>query len=477
MQTGLHIPTLMISIITIGLTAAVAIATVGFRRNRQLMFWAGGLLLLSTAYTLFILRGQISDWLTIVVANTALSAVFALFSLGIFHFQGRRPHYLAIWAPVLATALVFPTIIDQAGLRIIASGIIGGLQTLYGSYILWQHRQQVVGRGQYLLLAGFLLGALIYLSRLLATVNGALPPPSILDANWLNISSFVTSMISQMLLAVGLILMTQEQAEQQLQNHRNHLEEMVESRTHELEITRDLAVAANRAKSTFLANMSHELRTPMNGVLGMISLAHRRSEDPKTREQLEIARSSADRLLHLLNDILDFSKIEAERLTLAQQPFHLGEVFTRLDKLLRPAAEQKGLQFRLDCPATLSSLSLIGDPGRLGQILMYLCDNAIKFTPAGSVEVNIAIQNETPDSLRLRFTVRDTGIGIESDALPRLFSAFEQADGSSTRRYGGSGLGLVISKRLVEMMDGRMSVDSTPGEGSVFWFTATFDKG
>lgn len=476
MSSGIHIPTLMICIIAISLTAAVAIATVGFRRNRNLMLWAGGLLLLATTYTLFILRGQISDLLSIVAANVALSSVFALFCLGIFHFQGRRPQHWLIWTPVAATALLFPLIIDDMSLRLMTSGAIGAAQTLYGSFILWQYRRHTAGRGQYLLLAGFLLTALVYLGRLLAALNGTAATQSILDGSWLNIASFLISLVSQVLMAVGLILMTQEQAEQQLNNHRDHLEQMVASRTHELEITRDLAVAANRAKSTFLANMSHELRTPMNGVLGMISLAHRRSEDPKTCEQLGIAHRSAEHLLRLLNDILDLSKIEAERLTLENKPFQPGEILARLDKLLRPAAEHKGLQFRIDCPPALGERTLIGDPGRIAQVLRYLTDNAVKFTRAGSIQVSAALQEETADSVLLRCEVHDTGIGIEADALPRLFVAFEQGDNSTTRRYGGSGLGLVISKRLIDLMNGQIGVDSTPGEGSRFWFTVRLQK-
>jgi signal transduction histidine kinase len=476
MNGGVSIPTLMISIIAISLTAALAIATVGFRRNRNLMLWAGGLLLLATAYTLFVLRGQISDVLSVVGGNVALSSVFALFSLGIFHFQGRRPQHWLIWTPVVVTALLFPLMINDSTLRIATNGAIGTLQTLYCSFIVWQHRRQTAGRGQYLLLAGFLLIAMIYLGRLLAALNGTAATQSVIDGSWLNIVSFLTSLVSQVLMAVGLILMTQEKAEQQLQNHRDHLEEMVASRTHELEITRDLAVAANRAKSTFLANMSHELRTPMNGVLGMISLARKRSDDEKARGQLEIAHRSAEHLLRLLNDILDLSKIEAERLTLENQPFQPDEILARLDKLLRPAAELKGLQFQIDYPPALGKQTLIGDPGRLGQVLMYLTDNAVKFTRTGSIHITAAIQEETADSVCLRCEVHDTGIGIEAAALPRLFIAFEQGDSSTTRRYGGSGLGLVISKRLVDLMGGQIGVHSTPGEGSQFWFTVVLQK-
>ncbi len=476
MTSAIHIPTLMIGSITISLTGAIAIAVVGFRRNRYQMFWAAGLLAMATSYTLFILRGQISDWLSIVVGNIFLSLCYTLFNLGIFHFQGRRPQYVWAWAPVAAVALIFPLIIDNGPLRIITIGLIGTLQALYCAFILWQQRQKTAGRGQYLVLAGFTVAALIYLSRLVATLVSAGATQSVIDGSWLNISSFMLSLVSLVLSSVGLILMTQEQAEQQLQKHRDHLEEMVTSRTHELEITRDLAVSANRAKSSFLANMSHELRTPMHGVLGMISLARRRCENTKASEQLAIAQNSAEHLLRLLNDVLALSKIDAERLTLKHQPFHLNKILARVNRLLRPVVEQKGLAFQIDYPPVLGERLLYGDPSRLSQILMYLTDNAIKFTRTGSIHVRASVTEETAESVHLRFEIRDTGIGIAADAQRRLFIAFEQADNSSTRPYGGSGLGLVISKRLTEMMNGEIGVNSTPGEGSLFWFTAQLQK-
>ena len=269
---------------------------------------------------------------------------------------------------------------------------------------------------------------------------------------------------------------TRKQAEVELEQHRHHLEALVEERTAALSIARDAAEAASRAKSTFLSNMSHELRTPMNGVMGMLELAKRRMSDPQGLDKLDKAKGAADRLLALLNDILDLSKIEAERLVLEASPLQLGDSVDNVTHVLSHKAAEKGLRLDTDLPAELARRPLTGDPLRLGQILLNLVGNAIKFTDAGNITVSVRLLEETVESLRLRFEVRDTGIGIDAEAQTRLFQSFEQADTSMTRKYGGTGLGLAISKRLVEMMGGEIGVESTSGQGSTFWFTLRLGK-
>jgi signal transduction histidine kinase len=265
-------------------------------------------------------------------------------------------------------------------------------------------------------------------------------------------------------------------AEEELELHRHHLEELVFSRTAELAAALDAAEAANRAKSMFLANMSHELRTPMTGIMGMIELASRRTSDAKTRDYLEKALDSANRLLAILNDTLDMSRIEANQICLEFRRFSLAKLVGQVQALSEPVASAKGIAFAVEGPENLASLIVLGDSLRLGQILLNLTSNAIKFTPQGSVAIHVSLSEETAEDVRIRFEVKDSGIGIAADDQERLFRPFEQADGSTTRTYGGTGLGLAISKHLAQLMDGDIGVASEPGAGSVFWCDVVLRK-
>jgi signal transduction histidine kinase len=271
-------------------------------------------------------------------------------------------------------------------------------------------------------------------------------------------------------------LLERERLRREVEIHRDHLEEVVRIRTAELSKARDAAEAASRAKSTFLANMSHELRTPMNAIMGMTALALRRASDPKQIDQLNKAVQASRHLLGIINDVLDLSRIEADRLTLEHADFTLSGIVAKVAELLEQQVAERGLTLATEMEPELAERCLRGDPLRLGQILLNLAGNAVKFTETGSVAIRVRAIGESADALQLRCEVADTGIGISREDQARLFAAFEQADGSTTRRYGGSGLGLAISKRLVNLMGGDIGVDSEPGKGSTFWFTVRLDK-
>jgi PAS domain S-box-containing protein len=269
---------------------------------------------------------------------------------------------------------------------------------------------------------------------------------------------------------------TRKETEAELARHRQHLEELVQERTADLTEAKVAAEAASRAKSAFLANMSHELRTPMNGVLGMIEMAKRRMADSKGLDLLSKAKLSAERLLGVLNDILDISRIEAERMIFETVPLQISAVVENLTSTLSHKATEKGLRLATDFPTDLLCQPLKGDPLRLGQILVNLVGNAIKFTEQGAVTLRARSVGEIPEAIQVRFEVSDTGIGIDAEAQSRLFQSFEQADNSMTRKYGGTGLGLAICKRLVQLMGGEIGVNSVPGQGSTFWFVVPLKK-
>ena len=292
------------------------------------------------------------------------------------------------------------------------------------------------------------------------------------------IITWVGKTIGDQFWAFGYDLTERKQAEQEIKTLNAELEQRVLARTADLEasnqsltVAKRAAEAANVAKSVFLANMSHELRTPMNGVMGMIDLVMMRATDPQQVDWLKKSKGSAKHLLDVINDILDISKIESDRMTLEKKDFSLSQAIDSVISMQGAAAIVKGLKLSREIAPALPDV-LRGDALRVKQILLNFTGNAIKFSERGQITVRAKALEKESTSVLLRIEVTDQGIGISPEQQERLFHAFMQADGSMTRKYGGTGLGLIISKRLALLMGGDVGVESTPGVGSTFWFTA-----
>ncbi|WP_434514631.1 response regulator [Dechloromonas sp. ARDL1] len=263
--------------------------------------------------------------------------------------------------------------------------------------------------------------------------------------------------------------------EQELRDLNTQLEARVTERTVALSKAKETAEQANRAKSIFLANMSHEIRTPLNAINGMALLIRRAGLAPEQSGRLGKLEAASEHLLEVINMVLDLSKIEAGKLVLEETAFEPATLFENIRSMLHERVLKKHLQLTCTLPDNLP-VHLIGDQTRLQQCLLNYASNAVKFTEQGSVALRMRVEADEAEHVTLRFEVEDTGIGIAPDAQARLFNAFEQADGSTTRKYGGTGLGLAITAHIATAMGGEVGVRSEPGKGSIFWFTARLKK-
>ena len=271
-------------------------------------------------------------------------------------------------------------------------------------------------------------------------------------------------------------LLERENLRKEVEAQRDHLQKLVSACALGLSIAKESASNAHHTKTIFLRNISHELRTPMSGIMGMTELALLRATDPRQADQLGTLKRASSQLLALINGLIDIAALEANQLSLEHGHFALGESLNKLSGLFSREAANKGLGFSIETVPALADLQVLGDAPRLEQILLNLIDNAIKFTARGSVSVAVAVAEESIRDVLLRFEVRDTGIGIEPADQRRIFNLFEQSDGSTTRPYGGTGLGLALCKQLIGLMGGAIGVESKLGGGSVFWFTVLMRK-
>jgi signal transduction histidine kinase len=437
--------------------------------------WTIANLLLVLSLSLFTLRTIAPDWVSVVVANTLLAAAAILSLEAIREFRSAPPTVWPLYAVGGLTILVvvfFDYVVSSVNARIsVMSSFLAIIAILCSVTLL---KKMPAGRRFGMTFTGgmFAIWALTHIARAIyfyfASASVSLFAPS-----WINVAFILGASLGVVCCSFGFVLMTDERVMIDLQDAESQATRANQELAGAVEHANSMAqqaAAADAAKSEFVAVMSHEIRNPLSGVMAMTDLLLETDLTLEQREYLDAVRKSAAALLAVTEDVLDLSKIEAGRITIESRAFDLGGIVEDIVKMLEPMAKRKGVDLVLDYPSDIPRL-FVGDGGRIRQVIFNLVGNAVKFTSTGHISVAIQCEAQHTQYAEMRASVTDTGIGISSEKIGSLFERFSPAHISTARRYGGMGIGLAISKRLIELMGGAIHVKSEVGKGSTLWFT------
>ncbi|MCG8633489.1 MAG: response regulator, partial [Desulfobacterales bacterium] len=468
---SMDVRSLLISLAVV--TTALALCMFHFMASRKtypgFSKWPLAFIWLSAGILLVGMQQQLPMFIAVGIGNSLVFYAAYLFFSGFVIFSGqsvvRHREHLGFYIIYIVLYLFFLYAVPSLPMRISLISLVLAVYAGLSLKVLILEIRKTLEHRNWILEIALGMACIYFMGRTAHYLMAKPGPSTILSAPSLEFSLFPLVFTAVVIfLVVGLIQLSYQKLEMEYDEGYRALES-----------AKVMAESATLAKSEFLANMSHEIRTPMNGVIGMLDLL---SATPLNAEQKDFsvsAQQSADSLLFLINDILDFSKIEAGMLELETIEFNLAVTMDSFADAMGIKAYEKDLEFACLVDPEVP-VHLNGDPGRLRQVLTNLAGNAVKFTQAGEIFIRVSMKKETETSVELLFEVRDTGIGIPSDKLPFLFDSFTQVDASTTRQYGGTGLGLAISQQLVALLKGRIWVESKPEKGSVFFFTAVFNR-
>ena len=437
--------------------------------------WAVANLLLVLSMPLFTLRSVVPDWISVMGANTLIVASSILFLEGIREFRGVPPRIWPVYPAAGLTILVvmfYDYVVPSVNYRITAISSFVAIIALLCSITLLE--AMPVGRRFGMAFTGgmFAIWALALAARAIYFCF-ALPSSSLFAPPWINSAFIIGASLGVVCCSFGFVLMTDERAMIDLQDAKNRTiranQELVKAVEHANAMAQR-AAAADAAKSEFVAIMSHEVRNPLSGVIAMTDLLLETDLTPEQREYSDAVRKSAAALVAVTDDVLDLSTIEAGGMTIESYAFDFRNVIEDVTNMLRPSAKRKGVALVVAYPSNIPSL-FAGDGGRIRQVIFNLVGNAVKFTSTGNIRVAAECDAQHKQYAEMRVSVTDTGIGITPEKIESLFERFSPAHFSTARRYGGTGMGLAISKKLIELMGGSIHVESQVGTGSTFWFT------